>query len=142
MNKNKTKHSITKIYKTGNLSTEIDLDLYDKMLDKDWSSSEYGIDTIKLDNDDKYGWQGESEPIEIDKLISILNDIKTKGSNYVEIVYHHDHIGYYFYGLDIHRSTNKEIINKKKRFEKENKILREQKIKELETELKKLKTIK
>lgn len=51
----------------------------------------------------------DSYPIKIDVLIKTLNDLKNKGSNYVCIDYHTDHITYLISGLNIQVSNDEEI---------------------------------
>jgi hypothetical protein len=43
----------------------------------------------------------EAPSIEIDEVIKILNDLKTKGADRVYIADHCDHHGYYFYGTKL-----------------------------------------
>ena len=130
----KLNHSITEIYKASESLTEIDFILRDKILGKDWSENEERFGQITLDNDHN-NWQGESHPIKIDDVIKVLEKLKEKGSNYVEIMYHCDHIGYYFNGLDIHRSTNEEVANDKERLKANEDIKIEAEIKELQSKL-------
>jgi hypothetical protein len=131
-------HSITEIYKESKSLTEIDFILRDKMLGKNWSENEERFGQITLNNDHK-NWQGESHPISIDDVIKTLESFKKKGCNYVEIMYHCDHIGYYFNGLDIHRSTNEEVAKDKERLDAKSKAKKEAEIKALETKLEQLK---
>jgi hypothetical protein len=131
-------HSITEIYKASHSITEIDFILRDKILGKNWAENEERFGQIILNNDQK-NWQGESHPIDIDEVIKVLERLKKKGSNYVEIMYHSDHIGYYFNGLDIHRSTDGEISNEKKRLDVELQVNKEAEIKALEARIAKLK---
>lgn len=107
-------HSITRKYLVEKELSEIDMDLYSNILGKNWDD-EWDIDCIRL-GEERNGYRGETPPIEIDRVIKVLESFKNKGCNYVELFYHTDHIGYEFYGLDIHRSTDKEIENHK-RFE-------------------------
>ena len=134
----KENHSITRIYKSEKSVSEIDMDLYDEILGKDWSEHHERFSEIRLGDNKKYGWQGESHPINIDVVIKLLNGLKAKGCTHAEIMYHCDHIGYYFYGLDVHRSTSEEMDAEEARIEKENKKAKTQRIKELTTELNKL----
>lgn len=134
----KQNHSITKIYKDEISLTEIDFTLRDKILGKNWDKHEERFGQITL-NDDHNSWKGESHPINIDDVIKILEKLKSKGSNYVEIMYHCDHIGYYFNGLDIHRSTDEEVSKEKERLEAKSKANKEAEIKALEAKLEKLK---
>lgn len=84
--------------------SEIDFTLYD-----DLGIAEYDMEHIddcldvKLDFDENYkgNYNQESAPINIDVLIHQLNKMKDSGANYVEIVYHEDHIGYVINSLKI-----------------------------------------
>jgi predicted metallo-beta-lactamase superfamily hydrolase len=74
----------------------------------------------------------DSYPIEIDKMIEILQSIKEKGANYVELNYHCDHIGYEVFGFDIRTSTPEEIaiytdkkLSKKAKEDRINELLKE-----------------
>jgi hypothetical protein len=70
-------------------------------------------------------WERESARMNIDDIISVLNDLKKKGANYAEIMYHTDHDGYEFNGVQVRESTKDEITvfesaeSKKKAIEKE-----------------------
>ena len=117
-------HSITEIYKSEESLTEIDFTLRDKILGKNWDEKEERYGHIVL-GDDKTSWKGESYPININDVNKVLEKLKKKGCNYVEIMYHSDHIGYYFNGMDIHRSTNEEVLENNKHteeFEKAKKL--------------------
>lgn len=132
-------HSITKIYKEEESTSEIDFTLRDKILGKDWDEKEERYGEITKGNDEQYGWKEENYPIDIDEAIKILQGLKDKGCNHVEIMYHCDHIGYYFYGLDIHRSTDQEVSEEKERLDKIEKRRTDVKIKSLEAQLAELK---
>lgn len=138
MSSKKLNHSITQVYTTGESLTEIDFTLRDEILGKDWADHEERFDQITLNNDHD-NWKGESHPIKIDEVIKILEKLKSNGSNYVEIMYHCDHIGYYFNGLDIHRSTDEEVVKNKERLEAKLKAKKEAEIKALEAKLAQLK---
>ena len=81
----------------------------------------------------------DSEPILIDRLINILQELKNNGANYVQLEENCDHQGYDIEGFQIRLATTEEIenyYNKDKILEKSKK---QEKIKRLEEELKKLK---
>ena len=81
----------------------------------------------------------DSEPILIDRLINILQELKNNGANYVQLEENCDHQGYDIEGFQIRLATPEEIenyYNKDKILEKSKK---QEKIKRLEEELKKLK---
>ena len=77
--------------------SEIDFDIFE--------GSEYNSDNdIELgaiNNSNQFSWAGSSCPIEIDRVINLLEKFKFKGCKFVEIMYHEDHIGYVFSGLEI-----------------------------------------
>lgn len=113
-------NSITYVYKSEESITEIDFVMRDEILGKGWEDKEERFEEIIVINPSN-GWARQSSPIKIDEVISVLQNLKKDGSNYVEIMYHEDHIGYYFNGVDIHNSTFKEVLeNNKKKEEFEN----------------------
>lgn len=80
----------------------------------------------------------DSEPIEIDRLISILQDLKKSGANYVMLESNCDHQGYDIEGYYITLATQEEIdmfLNLTSSKKKKNKDLE---IKRLKEKLKKL----
>lgn len=84
-------------------------DIFDDILGKNWEdeNNEYP-ETIEIClKDNIYG--GVSIPIEISKLKTLLKKLEIKGANYVEIMYHTDHVGYVLNGVKIDTSTDKEI---------------------------------
>lgn len=131
------KQSITRIYKERNSVTELDMIVKDEILGKDWSESDYP-DKIEIGNTNN-NWEREADAIRIDEVIYILQDMKSKGCNYVEIMNHSDHYGYYFNGLDIHASTPKEIKEEKERKKELERKNAESEIKKLEEKISKLK---
>lgn len=113
-------NSITYVYKSEESITEIDFVMRDEILGKGWEDKEERFEEIIVINPSN-NWARQSSPIKIDEVISVLQNLKKDGSNYVEIMYHEDHIGYYFNGVDIHSSTFKEVLeNNKKKEEFEN----------------------
>jgi hypothetical protein len=86
---------------------------------------EKSADELDFDNMDQFGWKDhdqhdfveinndmlstDAEPIEIDRLIAILNEAKSKGSTHVAVEYHCDHIGYDIAGIEMRLSTQEEI---------------------------------
>jgi len=51
----------------------------------------------------------DSHPIRIDKMIEILQSLKSDGCSHVEIEYHCDHIGYDISGSKIEKSSSEDI---------------------------------
>ena len=112
--------------------SEIDFD-FDEAFEFDYN---YHNDIIDI-NKNKSSL--DSEPILINRLISILQELKNNGANYVQLEENCDHRGYDIEGFQIRFATPEEIENyysKDKILEKKRK---EEKIKRLEEELKKLK---
>lgn len=108
--------------------SEIDFDLHDFI----------GFDYEKHDDWARIGDSDINHPIEIDRLITKLNEFKQQGANFVEIDYHCDHIGYILQGFKIQKSTKEEIAEhliKKEAKKTANKHKRKQ---ELLNELKRL----
>lgn len=65
-----------------------------------------------------------NDPIKIDDLITTLNDLKDKGSNYVSIDYHSDHRVYELDGQEIRLATQEEINDeKRKRIESDLRVI-------------------
>lgn len=137
MEKKKPNFSITIIYKEETSDSELDCLLLDEILGKDWCDKSETHKTIVINNLEA-DWQGQAEPISINRIIAHLEDLKNKGCNHVEIMNHSDHRGYEICGLDIHRSTDEEVKNDEERIEKTEKRRREKKMETLKAELKKL----
>lgn len=95
---------------------------------------------IKTNVSKDFTWAGESTSIKIEDLKKVIEKFEKNDVKYIEIMYHVDHNGYYFYGL------NFEIINSNdKRFKtileykkKQDKVLIQQKIKQVDEIKKKL----
>lgn len=82
--------------------SEIDIDLQDL----------FGFDDEKYDDfvEIRQGYGGaDGYPIAIDRVISTLESMKTKGATHVEMNYHESHIGYEISGYFIRPSTTEEI---------------------------------
>lgn len=95
---------ITKQYVVEDSVNEIDFDLYEYFKLKENDTLE-----IITKPNKKANWSGESYPINVDTLLSMLNNMKEKGCNFVEVMYHTDHIGYVVNGLNIQPSANEEL---------------------------------
>lgn len=120
--------------------SEIDFDMYEDVGIKD-DDKEIG----RIDNSDKIcNWGGETAPIGIDRMMKALQEMKDKGCDYVEIMYHEDHIGYELSGLMIRKYEEgtlayQKYLNKMQQLEMDN---NQKQIQKLEAELKKLKKLK
>lgn len=117
--------------------SELDFDLQVNVLGREVDMLE--IRNIFLSREGKW-WTGEGEPMEIDKVIETLNELKDKGANYVEMMYHCDHMGYVFNGIDIHESTKEELEAHLKHQKINKEIARQEEIEKLERRLKELKS--
>ena len=117
--------------------SEIDFDLPENVLGREVDTLD--IRNIFVSREGKW-WTGEGEPMEIDKVIKTLNELKDKGANYVEMMYHCDHIGYVFNGVDIHESTKEELEAHLEGEKKKNERARQEEIEKLERKLKELKS--
>lgn len=136
--KKNSNQSVTYSYKSEIRATEIHFDIMDKILGKNWENQAYSEITIVPD---KSSWANsvDSCPIEIDRVIKILTKLKKEGSNYVEIMYHSDHAGYYLNGIDIHRSTDEELAKENERIEKFETAKKQSEIQLLERKIEQIK---
>lgn len=87
--------------------SEIDMDFYD----------DFGFDFDLHDNiiDINQTHSLDSEPILIDRLIKILQELKLAGANYVQLEDNCDHHGYDVEAFHIRLATSEEIENYHKR---------------------------
>lgn len=127
-------------YKAQEELSEIDFDLYESLFPR-WSENdeEHPEQITVFPNDEPLYWVGESYPIHIEDVIKVLNDMKEKGCNYVEIMYHTDHIGYVFTGLDVHIASEKEIAKHEEVSKNKRNAEIQRRIAQLEAEIQKLK---
>lgn len=127
-------------YKAQKELDEIDFDLYESLFPR-WSENdeEHPEQITVFPNDEPLYWVGESHPIHIEEVIKVLNDMKEKGCNYVEIMYHTDHIGYVFTGLDVHVASEKEIAKHEEASKNKRDAEIQKRIAQLEAEIQKLK---
>src|ERR1035437_2451879 len=134
------KYIIERNYVTESEISEIDFDLKD-----DLGIGEDDDEVLTIDNDKGMSWPGESHPIKIDTLIGFLNEIKDLNKcEYVEIMYHQDHIGYVLTGLNIKKYGDCSIRYKSilKNYKKEAELSKVKRIADLEMELNTLKKLK
>lgn len=68
--------------------------------------------------------KADAEPIDIDKAISILQELKNENSTHVQIEYNPHHREYIFSGIRIELATE-ELIDKYKKYREERKELEE-----------------
>ena len=95
----------------GHESTEeLDFITRDEILGKDWDNDdvlEHPISIVKGNTHNN--WEGESSAMPISSLEEIIAKLKAKGANYIEIMYHTDHIEYEINGLEVHKASDEEI---------------------------------
>jgi len=114
--------------------SEIDFEMYDKVLGKNWDEKneiESGVENKS--------WYGEAYAMDIDKMIEVLNGLKKGGANYVEVMYHCDHIGYVFNGVEIRKATKEEIAADNELIAAKNAANKQREIDALEKKLNQLK---
>lgn len=104
------KNTIIKRYTREVELSEIDFDLYQREIGDEYDGY---LTEIKV-YCQKSTWSEESYPINIDKVIEVLSNLKKDGANYVEIMYHCDHIEYVFNGVEVRKATKIEIEEDKK----------------------------
>ena len=118
--------------------SELDIENLENIFGKSDDYHEHETLTTQSNGSNMY-WTGEAEPINIDTLMNTLQTLKDAGCNYVEVMFHCDHIGYNITGLEM-REASKEEVNKYRAHKRSQlKIEKENKIKELEEALNKLK---
>jgi len=77
-------------------------------------------------------------PMPIDDAIRIIQELKDKGANYIEMDYHCDHVSYLFSGFEIRKATKEEIDGEQKRLDDMEKSKNLKRLNELKEEIKKL----
>ena len=94
---------VTKTLIDGVSVSEIDFDLYEEFGVDISGDDELVILEANPDRGDADGY-----PINIDRMMKMLQDLKDSGSTHVELDYHCDHIGYNVDGYKYEKSTNPE----------------------------------
>lgn len=96
---------------------------------------ENNSDLVQIEKTSNY--YADAEPIRIDEMIEILNNLKKSGSTHVQIESHGDHHGYDISGFEIRLSTEEEINE----YELDLKIKKDKKdkISELQKQIEKIK---
>lgn len=93
---------ITKTFIGENDQSELDFTLQDQ----------FGFDYERFDDfitiENGVG-STDATPMNIDDMIKILNDLKSKGATHIEINDHCDHHGYNISGFEIRKSTDEEV---------------------------------
>lgn len=78
--------------------------------------------------------------VKIDEVIKNLQTLKEAGSNYVDIDFHEDHQELEIMGFDVHRMSEKEILEYELSIRKNDSERKQKEISELEAKLQKLKS--
>lgn len=77
--------------------------------------------------------------VKIDELITILQELKDKGANYVACDWHCDHQELEVYGFNYRKSTDEEVQEVENAEKVKKELLKQRQIKEMEEKLAKLK---
>lgn len=128
---------IKKVYLKEIEASDLDLENVDNVLGNNPDGHDYKL--LTNINHNQHYWAGGAQEINIDKLIEILSKLKESGANYVEMLNHVDHHGYVFYGIEMRKATKEEVVKHEEAENKATLISKENRIKELEKELEKLK---
>lgn len=133
------KQGIVFTYVGHETTEELDFITREEILGKDWDNDEileWPISIVKGNTHNN--WEGESSAMSISSLEEIIAKLKAKGANYIEIMYHTDHIEYEINGLEVHKASDEEIADdEKQKAEKFNKQKEARKL-QLQKELKEL----
>lgn len=70
------------------------------------NNSEPGDYITKKNN---YSYNCESSAIQIEEVYNICSELTKKGATHIEIVYHEDHDGYIFNGVELKKATKEDI---------------------------------
>jgi hypothetical protein len=114
--------------------SELDFELYEEVFGK-IDYDEFWPESIE---DRKYR-SVDGHPIQIDRLINLLNSFKENGANYVALHHHCDHIGYDLEAYDIHKSTEEEVNTFFQKEQAAKLEIKQKEIDKLQKELDKLK---
>ena len=83
--------------------------------------------------------QSDAGLVKIDELITILQELKDKGANYVACDWHCDHQELDVYGFNYRKSTDEEVQAIEDAAKAKKELLKQRQIKEMEEKLAKLK---
>lgn len=83
--------------------------------------------------------QSDAGLVKIDELITILQELKDKGANYVACDWHCDHQELDVYGFNYRKSTDEEVQALEDAIKAKKELLKQRQIKEMEDKLAKLK---
>jgi hypothetical protein len=126
-----------KMYVTKTLIENVDFDELDIDLQEEFEFKFNYEDDDEFEVIDKGRGRADGYPVNIDRMIAKLQELKNAGSTHVELDYHCDHIGYEISGYEIRLSTEEE----KQEFDEINKQEREkqQKIRDLYNQINEIK---
>lgn len=115
--------------------------LIDKQYMLDTANEDNGLDYEIHDNYEELGDTLHSDAglVSIEKLISILVDMNSKGANYVSCDWHCDHQELEIHGVSYRASTKEEIQAEIDALQHKNKTNKQREIEALEQRLKSLK---
>lgn len=140
MPKNK-RIGITMTYVGHETTEELDFKTRDEILGRKWDEDDDIYPTTIEKGNTGGNWEGESHAVSITYLEKILNKLKKKGANYVEIMYHADHIEYEINGLEVQKTTPEEFIEYDEKIKKKKEEDNKKEIALLEAKLNKLKLV-
>lgn len=83
--------------------------------------------------------QSDAGLVKIDELITILQELKDKGANYVACDWHCDHVELEVHGFNYRKSTDEEVQVVEDVAKAKKELLKQRQIKEMEEKLAKLK---
>jgi hypothetical protein len=116
-----------------------------KFIDKKYLASnpeeDNGFDYENHDNYKEIGDVNQSDAglVKIDDLITILQELKEKGANYVACDWHCDHQELEVHGFNYRKSTDEEVQEVENVEKAKKELLKQRQIKEMEEKLAKLK---
>ena len=120
----------------GEIETEEqDYLLYNKIFSEEELEDDYPEIIIQGDSG---SWSEESHPMEIDYLIETLESFKSDGANYVEIMYHCDHLTYLLNAVRIRRATEEEMEKDAEELRNLEVLENKERIQKLQEEIQKL----
>jgi hypothetical protein len=91
---------------------ELDLELYNPFFTDEEMENDYP--SFIYENHDVGGWS-EEDPIKIEDLQNLLEEIKNSGASHVEIMHHTDHHSYVLTPSIIRKATEEEIKENEER---------------------------
>lgn len=121
--------------------TELDLELHDWLEEKHDAKGLFensDKDHWQQVLDEEGGWEGDAEPIPIEKLEKLCADMRKIGATHIEMMQHNDHNGYHAYGVQISLGTDEQMEQFREKQKGEELAEKQKRIKELKDELSEL----